>query len=40
VAHITESDLERYAMLTLPEADIERLEEHLLICPKCRGRQE
>ena len=38
MAHISDDDLERYAMLTLGEAEIERLEDHLLICPKCRER--
>ena len=38
VVHIHEDDLERYAMQTLPEADLESLEEHLLICSACRER--
>jgi anti-sigma factor RsiW len=40
VAHISDDDLERYAMLMLGEAEIGRLEEHLLICPECRERLE
>ena len=36
--HALEEDLERYAMATLPEAEAEVLEEHLLICPLCQER--
>jgi hypothetical protein len=35
-AHITEADLEKYAMRTLPDAELDRLELHLLICSQCR----
>jgi anti-sigma factor RsiW len=38
LTHITEEDLERYAMRMAPEADLERIEEHLLICAECRDR--
>lgn len=36
--HVSEDDLERYAMRTLPESAVAPLEEHLLICAECRGR--
>lgn len=37
--HISEEALEQYAMRTLPAAaELERLEEHLLICSECRNR--
>jgi anti-sigma factor RsiW len=38
VAHIIEDDLEWYAMRTLPDAELDRLEEHLLVCADCRDR--
>jgi anti-sigma factor RsiW len=38
VAHISEDDLEQYVMMTLPEAPLEQLEEHLLVCSECRKR--
>jgi len=38
--HTSEDDLESYSMQTLPEADLERVEEHLLICAECRDRLE
>ena len=38
VEHISEDDLERYAMRSLPARDSERLEEHLLICHRCQDR--
>jgi len=38
VEHISDNDLEWYAMLTLPETDLEPFEEHLLICSVCRVR--
>jgi anti-sigma factor RsiW len=38
VEHISEDDLERYAMRSLPARDSERLEEHLLICHQCQDR--
>ena len=40
VAHISEDDLERYAMRTVPEAELAPLEEHLLICTDCRSQLE
>ena len=40
VGHISEDDLERYAMRILPEAELKRVEEHLLICAECRQRLE
>ena len=40
VEHAAEDDLERYAMRTLPAAESERLDEHLLVCSACRDRQE
>jgi hypothetical protein len=36
--HALEENLERYSMATLPEAEAETLEEHLLICPLCQER--
>ena len=36
--HITEDDLEKYAMRTLPASACATFEEHLLICPDCRDR--
>lgn len=36
--HALEEDLERCSMGTLPEAEAEILEEHLLICPLCQER--
>jgi hypothetical protein len=36
--HISEDDVERYAMRTLPDSDCTTLEEHLLICQQCRDR--
>jgi len=36
VEHVSEDDLERYAMRTLPAPESECLEEHLLICSECR----
>jgi hypothetical protein len=38
VEHATDDLLARYAMQALPESDVIPLEEHLLICPNCRGR--
>ena len=38
LAHISEEDLELYAMRMAPEADLERVEEHLLTCGECRDR--
>jgi len=38
VQHAAEDDLENYAMRTLPAAQVESLEEHLLICGGCRDR--
>jgi hypothetical protein len=36
--HATEEALEMYSLETLPEADTEVLEEHLLVCPECQER--
>jgi anti-sigma factor RsiW len=36
MAHIGEDDLERYVMKKLPDAQLDALEDHLLICPECR----
>ena len=38
LAHMTEEDLELYVMRMAPEADLERIEEHLLTCGECRDR--
>ena len=38
VPHMSEDDLERYAMKTLNVADLDRLDDHLLVCPECRKR--
>jgi hypothetical protein len=38
VAHITEDDLEKYAMRTLLGAESGLLEGHLLACSECRDR--
>jgi anti-sigma factor RsiW len=38
VQHVSEDDLERYAMRTLPAPEVETLEEHLLNCSACRDR--
>jgi anti-sigma factor RsiW len=38
VEHVSEDDLERYAMRTLTAPESDRLEEHLLICSACRDR--
>jgi predicted anti-sigma-YlaC factor YlaD len=38
VQHIPEEAMEFYAMRTLPDFEIEPLEEHLLMCPECRDR--
>jgi anti-sigma factor RsiW len=40
VQHVSEDDLERYAMRFLPAPESEQLEEHLLICAECRDRLE
>ena len=40
MVHISDDDLERYALQSLPEAELAALEEHLLICSECRGRLE
>jgi hypothetical protein len=37
-AHIDEEALEKYSMGNLPETDLARLEEHLLVCPGCQDR--
>jgi hypothetical protein len=38
VAHITDDDLEEYAMRTLPDAESEPLKQHFLVCSECRDR--
>lgn len=38
--HAGEEILERYAMSTLPDVEVEPFEEHLLICPVCQRRLE
>ena len=38
MTHISEEDLELHAIRMVPEADLERIEEHLLTCGECRDR--
>ena len=38
VEHISEDDLEHYAMRTLPAPESDELEEHPLFCSACRDR--
>ncbi len=38
VEHVSEDDLERYAMRSLPAPESDHLEEHLLICSECHNR--
>ena len=38
--HISEDELEKYALGRLPNADCEPLDEHLLICPICQSSLE
>ena len=38
VQHVSEDDLEKFAMRSLPAPESDRLEEHLLICSACRDR--
>jgi predicted anti-sigma-YlaC factor YlaD len=38
VDHISNDDLESYAMRTLPEAGVKGIDEHLLKCSACRDR--
>jgi hypothetical protein len=38
VAHISDNDLENFAMQTLPDSETGPLEEHLLVCGDCRDR--
>ena len=38
VAHVSDDDLEGYAMRSLPAAESEPLEDHLLNCAECRER--
>jgi hypothetical protein len=38
VRHVSEDEIERYALLTVPDAACWWLEEHLLLCPECRER--
>jgi hypothetical protein len=35
-SHIAEEQLEQYALGHLPDGDVERIEEHLLICTSCQ----
>ena len=34
--HPTDEDLELYALDRLDRTSVERIEEHLLVCPECR----
>jgi len=36
--HVTDELLELYSLDRLSGADLERIEEHLLVCPECRER--
>jgi anti-sigma factor RsiW len=38
VQHLIDDSLEQYVLLTLPESDLQAVEEHLLTCAKCRRR--
>jgi hypothetical protein len=38
VTHVSGDDLERYSMLTVEEPEMGRIEEHLLVCARCRNR--
>jgi anti-sigma factor RsiW len=38
VRHASENALEEYALGRLPEPELASLEEHLLLCDKCRER--
>jgi len=38
--HIAEDVLERYVMAKLSEAEVIPVEEHLLVCERCRQRAE
>ena len=38
--HIPRDELERYVLDRLPQANAVRLEEHLLICERCREQLE
>ncbi len=38
--HLTEDEIEQYAMGKLPEAKTPRAEEHLLFCQQCRDELE
>ena len=38
IPHITDDDLEPYALGRLAEAQAAPVEEHLLVCEECRGR--
>jgi anti-sigma factor RsiW len=40
VEHISDDELERYAMGTLSESGCATVEEHLLACPQCQDRLE
>jgi hypothetical protein len=36
--HVSDAHLELYAMNALAEMDMQRVEEHLLVCAECRER--
>jgi hypothetical protein len=38
--HISDEDLERHSLNTLPEPQLAAVEEHLLVCPECQDRLE
>jgi hypothetical protein len=38
--HLSEDEIEQYAMGKLPEIKINQAEEHLLICQQCRDELE
>ena len=38
--HLEDEEIEQYSLRSLPETEVERVEEHLLICETCRKRIE
>ena len=38
VQHVSDEQLDQYALKRLTEAEVAALEEHLLICPECQDR--
>lgn len=38
--HLSEDDIERYAMGKMPEPETASAEEHLLVCQQCRDELE